>query len=575
MHRKSFAVIIISLIILPVLLFSQEQKSHPKGSYVDSLNRYYHQTSLPLYIRVSTTPDGPATQLPIDNTKNPDKMEPIYLDGNGKHLLHHVNTRDKLVENFAIFADGISPKTIINFLDATHYVSDDEHYYGPGLKLKLTSSDDLSGVKNIYHSMNEAEYSEYSSAFSPEDEGEYVYKFYSVDNVGNIEKVQSYNFNYDATPPQSAYQIVSLISGNVISVNTTITLSAEDEISGVAKIYYSIDDDNYKIYQNKAIAVKDLTEGEHTLKYYSVDNVENEEEPNTYTFFLDKSSPIVASDILGDRFIVSNQMYFSGRTKFKITAVDNKSGVKEVLYSVDGGDFTKYDEPFYLPGKSGLHTILYYAIDNMNNEGVGNPGQKYDKYDHKSSVIYIDLDGPTLKQQFLGPKFIKGDSVFISNESKILLTGKDSESGTQYLSYSLNKEQKENKYVEPFSVTKSGLNEIDYFGYDNVNNRNENRFVFNVDNTPPEVYCNFSVAPNSEKDGMKIFPSYVQLFLASVDKQTGNAEIFYSVNGGKEAIYKSPLQGFEKNTDYNARVTAVDKLGNKSTIEIKFSTDKY
>jgi hypothetical protein len=70
---------------------------------------------------------------------------------------------------------------------------------------------------------------------------------------------------------------------------------------------------------------------------------------------------------LGDRFIVDERVYFSGRTKLKITAIDNKVGIKKVMYSVNEEAFSAYAEPFYLPARQGTHTIKYHAIDSLDN----------------------------------------------------------------------------------------------------------------------------------------------------------------------------------------------------------------
>lgn len=80
----------------------------------------------------------------------------------------------------------------------------------------------------------------------------------------------------------------------------------------------------------------------------------------------------------------------------KLTAVDNKSGVKEIRYSIDGKDFEVYDQPFYLPSISGAHTVRYYSIDNMANQTVGRKGSGYEEFKHNVSKVYLDLTGPSI-----------------------------------------------------------------------------------------------------------------------------------------------------------------------------------
>jgi hypothetical protein len=296
--------------------------------------------------------------------------------------------------------------------------------------------------------------------------------------------------------------------------------------------------------------------------------VGNKEIPKTFSFFLDKSAPILTSDVLGDRFIVNGKIYFSGRTKLKLTAVDNKSGVKEVKYSIDNSDFKEYTDPFYLPKKPGFHIIKYYAIDRMNNNtGVG--GSNYKNYKYSTKKIYVDLVGPTLSHSYIGKRFFTRDTVFLGKNSKIKLSATDFESGLQYISYSIDGVQKETMYKEPFTISGNGKHLIEYFGYDNVNNRNIGRFYVIVDQTPPEPSYTFSVEPYQTVDGLNVYSSYVMVYLSGSDKMIGTQQIFYSINGSAEKLYTLPISGFKKGKNI-LKFKTVDKLGNEKYDVVSF-----
>lgn len=552
-------------------------KEHQKGSYVDSLSRYYQQASLPVYMYISTSPDLKPTQLSADdNDKAINEMKPIYLDGHGKHYLRHMDAIHHQSENFAIFADGIAPVSYIYFKEAPHYIKNGKHFYGKNLKVSLATKDEMSGIKELYQALNQTEYTPYSQVLNMDQEGEQNYHFYAVDRVGNVEKPQVFPFIVDLTSPESFHNIIGIASGNIISVSTKIYLTMKDNLSGVAKTFYRLDDEAEKRYEeNSNINFAYLPDGEHTLTYYSVDQVNNKETEKSFTFYLDKTAPIMSADVLGDRFIVNDKIYFSGRTKLKLTAVDNKAGIKEVLYSIDGLDYQTYNDPFYLPSKSGMHVVRYYATDNMSNEGTGNRKMKFDEFRHNVSQVYVDLTGPALSYQYLGQKFVKGDSIFINSETQIKLAAIDPESGLQKITYTNKSNSEEQTYEKPFSIAESGTHKINYFGYDNVNNRNIADFVLVVDNEGPEIYSHYSISPNSVENGLEIYPSYVNIFLAATDLQTGYDDIMYSINGAPNVVYKGMLQGFEKNKNYTIKVSAIDKLGNQTETEIIFKTDKF
>ncbi len=569
--NKIILLFFLMMTIVCTKLAAQEQLIHRMGSHVDSLNQYYQQASLPLYIYVATSPSEKPTQL----APNEDKiLEPIYLDGHGKHYVKHEDVLHNVSDKFAVYADGIAPISISSFKNALTYNTGSVVYYGKNLTVSLATKDEMSGIKALYHSINKAPYQPYQTDVRFDKEGEVSYKYYAVDNVGNAEDVKVRNFTIDLSPPQTYHNIVGIAQGNIISSSTKIYLTKEDERSGVAKTFYKIDDEIERPYTD-IVPFSYLPDGDHTLTYYSIDQVGNQEEAKVFEFYLDKSSPIMSADVLGDKFIVGDQVYFSGRTKLKLTSVDNKSGIKEVKYSIDGQPYLLYDDPFYLPSKSGLHTIKYYAVDNMGNRGGGSEGTDIQQYVHNVGLVYVDLTGPMLSNQFIGPKFLKGDTLYISSQTQINLSAKDPESGLNKITYSIDQSQSELLFGEAFSISQKGLHKVSYFGYDNVNNRNARDTTFIIDNEGPEILVTFSVGQIESSKEDPLYPAYVDIFLAATDEQTGYGEIKYSINGGKEQKYEGVIKGLSKNKRYTIKITAYDKLRNETVKEIKFRTARY
>ena len=549
---------------------AQKPEDHKKTAYTDSLGRYIIQLDMPVYLYVSTSPDETPRRLERSDIK---ENKPIYLDGPGKHHIRHQDAIHNHIETFDIYADGQAPKTTLSLTGAPTYLSGGVSYFGKNLSVSLSATDDLSGVKQIYFSTENNNFAPYRSSDASK-EGNYQLSYYSVDNVGNVETVKQKDFVVDLSPPVTRHEITAMFKDEIISSKSQISLTASDNLSGVARIMYKFDNEPEKQYRaGTTISFSHLADGTHTLYYYSEDNVKNVETEKSVSFFLDKTPPVMSADVLGDRFIIGDKVYFSGRSKLKLTAVDNKSGVKEIRYSINGGEFIEYEDPFYLPSVAGRHTIRYFAIDEMGNSSVGN-------YVHNSGVIYVDLTGPMLSHELSGPRFQKGDVMFVSPETKIILKAVDNESGLQYISYKLNNQSEEIRYESPFSVKESGTHIVKYYGYDNVNNTNTREFEITVDGEGPEIFATFSVSRiddknASEADNAGVYPSYVMLYLAATDLLTGNAEIFYSINGEREIPYTAPIRRFVKNTSYSVVVRAKDQLGNFSEKTVKFKTGDY
>ena len=566
--NKNFFLICV-FIGLTGFIFAQKPEEHKKTTYTDSLGRFIVQLEMPLYIFISTSLDE--TPQRMERNDQPGKeYEPIYLDGPGIHYIRHQDNINHRAEMFPLWADGQAPQTRILLSGSQTIAIDGVNWYSKNLTVTLDATDDLSGVKQIYFSSDGDNFSPYTN-IDVSREGHHRLSFYSVDNVGNVETVKHREFAVDITPPVTEIHVDSFFKDDIIANDAKITLTATDNLTGVDRIMYRFNNEAERVYRAGAnISFAHLPDGFHTLYYYAEDRVKNKETEKTLSFFVDKMAPIISADVLGDRFLVGDRVYFSGRSKLKLTAIDNKSGVSEIQYSINGGAFQEYEDPFYLPAVAGRHTIRYYATDEIGNTSRGN-------YTHNMGIIWVDLIGPVLSHELSGPNFTKGDVMFISPETKIILKGVDSESGLQYLSYSTGEQVEETRYEGAFSIHESGTHTIRYFGYDNVNNRNVNQFEVTVDGDGPEIFNTFSVTPvdRDNPNDVDTYPSYVLLYLAATDLLTGNAEIYYSINGEREVQYTAPIRRFAKNTSYTVVVRARDQLGNFSEKTIRFNTNDY
>ncbi len=547
------------LALVPTLLFAQAQTQpvHPKKTYIDSTGRYYQQASLPVYLFVANSADDEPVYIQAVNKKE------ITLEGHGVHAFKHENHVTEEFDEFQIYADGIAPVTLSTFQKAPSFLSGTKQYYGTGLSVTLTSKDEMSGVEETYHATNGKLFERYTApVFAAE--GNYRYSYYAIDKTGNVEQLRNRIFTVDLTPPATYHNFIGISSQSVISTNSTIYLTVSDTLSGVSKTFYRFDKENFKLYPGGNIPFQYLVDGDHTLTYFSVDNVTNKETEKSMKFYLDKTAPIMSADVLGDKFIVGEKVYFSGRTKLKLTAVDNKSGIKEVLFSINDQPYEKYNDPFYLPNRSGIHNVKFYANDNTSNNTK-------DDFAHSVGVIYVDLTGPSLSHSFNGPTFIKADTVFVNPKTTVSISGSDPEAGLKKLAYSFEGSINETPYSKPITIPEGGVQKLSYFGYDNVNNKNAKETFFITDRQGPQITNQFAAPANKEGK----YPSYTTIYLAAVDTEVGADLITYSINGAKEQSYIAPLKGFAKNKEYTIKVTAIDLLGNKSETEIKFKTDRY
>ena len=565
----------------PVLILSQSTSKldHQKRVHTHNNNTYV-QKSLPLYLKFSLEPNG--ENYTLNSKASKDYSNPMYLDSEGINYIRSkwaVDSESKKVVSpkqeilYEIYADGLAPKTSSLFKNAPRY-SAKKKYYGKGLIVDLNAKDFGSGLENIHYRLNSDGFKKYSSSLQMDKEGEIELYYYSSDNVGNSEKIRNKNFIIDLTSPSTEHSINGIVfEETILSPTSSFTISSSDNLSGVKNTFYVFDGSN-KLNYNTLVKLSNLKDGNHIIKYWSSDNVENSEleSAKTFSFYLDKIAPVSKLDIVGDLFL-GKYNYVSERSEFKLSSNDNKAGVKNIHYRINGKERYTYSENFKLQSEQGLYNIKYDAIDN-----VENLSKNYYK------TVFLDINPPQTWIKYASPQFFKSGELFISNKTKVILNSKDSESGVKNTLYSIDSDAM--KDYSSFVVESEGKHVINFYSTDNVNNVHDKRkSKCHVDNTPPEIFYNFSIEPSGTKnkngENLNIYPNYTRLYLGATDEKVGTDKILYSIGNGKLVPYSSgssldisELNTFLKNKLYELNIQALDKLGNKSEKTIKFFVGK-
>jgi len=575
MRSTKFIAFAICLFLIPNLGNSQEPLKHKHKMYKGENGKLYANKDLPIYFRISTSADENAeSYLLIPSASSKKYANPAYFDTEGYNTFRSPSRVDTVTKKvvypiediiYEIYSDSKAPVTKFSFGTKKYYKKDTLYYFGEKIVLKFETYDATSGLENTYYSINGAAYQKLTSDIELKEEKTYSIKYYSVDHVGNAEKPKSINIKIDLTKPTTKLIVEPDLYQDIISPRSKFILEANDENSKIKKTVFSINGGTVYNY-TKPVVISGLSEGEHTFAYYSIDHVGNHEDQKEYTFYLDKSAPMVVDELIGNTFIANGKEYSSGRSKVKLTAMDNKAGVQQIRYSINNGEFMEYTKPFYL-SKSGKLQVQTFVTDNVNNQSITTI------LTSKSNISYVDLSGPTLGHYFQGANFISKDTAYITSETKIRLAAKDDAAGYKRMEYSIdNNETKE--YSESFSINNEGIHSITYTGYDNVDNSSTNTFVCVEDNTGPEIFFRFSIisdkAKNIDGKNYEVYPNHVVLFLSSTDTSVGFDNMLYSVNGAPNKAYTSLIKGFMKEKLYSIKVTAIDKLGNKSQKTIEF-----
>ncbi|MBQ1048836.1 ThuA domain-containing protein [Micromonospora sp. C51] len=221
---------------------------------------------------------------------------------------------------------------------------------------------------------------------------------------GNQTASKSASFDYfrfsteagpdDDTAPVTTAEVSGTPVEGWLTGPATVTLTAADEDggSGVARTEYQLDDaTEWTAYTGPVPVTGD---GEHELRFRSVDEAGNVEETKAVTVRIDATAPVSTATFAP----ANDEGWHDGTVPVVLTSTDAGSGVALLEWSLDGGDWTPYTEPVEISG-DGDHELLYRATDTAGNAET-----------LKAAVVRIDGTKPTLLVSGIADGQLYGDS---------------------------------------------------------------------------------------------------------------------------------------------------------------------
>ncbi|WP_143810309.1 MULTISPECIES: OmpL47-type beta-barrel domain-containing protein [Paenibacillus] len=191
----------------------------------------------------------------------------------------------------------------------------------------------------------------------------------------------------DSSPPETVANLEGAHENGWYRSGVSVQLEAFDP-SGVAGIYYQLNDGEWTRYERE---IEILTEGTHTLAYYSKDKAGNAEPVQSRTVAVDKTDPDVT--IQPNRIDLGAPNKKLVDIKVKLHALDETSGIRDIqltsitssesdsgLYGGDrpddiqGAEFGTHDLEFKLRAelspktKQRVYTVVYTATDHAGNQ---------------------------------------------------------------------------------------------------------------------------------------------------------------------------------------------------------------
>lgn len=479
---------------------------------------------------------------------------PITIQAEGNHQIEY-RSKDRTgnveeTKSVSVTVDNTPPVTNITTGTPNYTAQDGRIFVTSSTRFTLSSTDSGSGVKGTEYRIDGGTWTSYAS-FTLQVSGSHLIEYRAIDNVDNTEATKSLAVIVDDAPPVTEITATGarhISAAGVIYVtrDTAFTLTASDDLSGVAKTEYKIDNGAWTAYAPFAVN----GEGEHTISYRSADNLGNLEGAKVYTVIVDNMPPISEMTVGSPKHTDSSgTLFITGETTMTITASDSSSGVAHTDYRVDGGQWQAY-EPFRI-STEGHHVIEYRSADNVANTE-----------EPKNLSATIDNTPPTTEISVGAPKFTStGGVLYVTGGTAFTLTASDNLSGVEKTEYRI--DGGEWHASAPFTISAEGSHLIEYRSADNVGNLENIRSLSAVvDNTPPVSTLTLGT-PKYDANGSIYVNGSTTFTLSASDALSGVKGMEYRIDNGQWTEYTA---AFSLSTLYDGQHTiyyrASDNVGN-------------
>jgi hypothetical protein len=432
-----------------------------------------------------------------------------------------------------------------------------KYFIGGTSKFLLKQTDQSSMIDAIELSIDGGEYSVYQGAIQFKEEGKHTIKFRAVNPVNNWSPTQVMEVFVDLTPPSTEVKLPEGKSwkngtDTFVQLNATLTLAAQDNLSGISNIEYSFDGSSFKPY-NRPIVVEKT--GKQTIFYHSTDKVGNSEPMKSMDFIgdgappvtkLKQSGPVRTATISGNNYLAA-----SDSVAFSLVATDDLSQIKNVWVSLDGKPYENYMKPIYFLSE-GAHTMKYYSED-----VVGN------KEDPRQVSIYTVSVAPTSWATPLNKMVNTGGINYASTKLDLKIEAKENAVGLERIDVRINEDPEFRPYLQPIELMKPGMNTVAYRSVDRAGNVEPTKtFSVNLVDSAPETAIE-TAQPLVVRGAIKFSPSPNIITLSVKNSPVGIAKTMVSMNDGAFTEYKGPFTITSEQKVYKIAYQSIDKLGNE------------
>jgi outer membrane protein assembly factor BamB len=232
----------------------------------------------------------------LSGVQSSNPASPLHFVAEGANQTQQVTVTDN-AGNSATFTspavniDLTPPSTTAVFPGVNQ---DEQQWLRGPLTVTLNATDNLSGVApGSFFRLDGGGVNFVIGQFVIPASGTHTFEYWSVDIAGNVEPHKTRILKIDPTPPvtQASVSGTAGVNGWYRSA-VQVSLSATDALSGVFGSFYRVDGGATQTYAGTFVF---STPGQHTIEYWSVDNVNIVEVPHSLLVGIDTVAPVVTA----------------------------------------------------------------------------------------------------------------------------------------------------------------------------------------------------------------------------------------------------------------------------------------
>ena len=297
--------------------------------------------------------------------------EKIPISTEGEHTVEAYsvdywgNQETPVSETFAI--DKTNPALSVKITGGTQ----NNGWYNSPVTVELSADDAMSGLYKIMYRLDYTAWVDYTNPITI-GEGKHYLCAFAVDNAGNANTECTNQINVDLGNPETICKFIGQGTDNRFYKQVEIRVLGTDDGAGVKNTYYKLDNGALQTYYQPIIID---TLGDHTIEYYSVDNIDNQEPAKTASFKISNlnfdmaiTSPINGLYLFGIRLLPLQKTILIGTGEIYVTIesfTQEPANIDHVEFLLDGvleETVTSWPYSWTIEGKiTGVHTIEVVA----------------------------------------------------------------------------------------------------------------------------------------------------------------------------------------------------------------------